>query len=247
MQKFVTDALVLKTKVTGESDLIVFLLTEKKGIVRAFAKGARSMKSKLHAATALFSYASFGLYEKNDVYNVTDADLKESFFDLRTDLSRLSLGQYFCEVILKTVTEETDESTFYQLMLRSVYYLNQGKKDLLLLKSVFELRLAVIAGYAPPVHACAVCGTFLTDKMYFDCESGELFCADCGDAHALPEIPSAVVSAMRHIVYASFDQLFAFTLSGQSLEILNRLTQIYLQNCMQMKFSVLDYFWTSYR
>ena len=128
MQKFVTDALVLKTKVTGESDLIVFLLTEKKGIVRAFAKGARSMKSKLHAATALFSYASFGLYEKNDVYQVTDADLKESFFDLRTDLSRLSLGQYFCEVILKTVTEETDESTFYQLMLRSVYYLNQGKR-----------------------------------------------------------------------------------------------------------------------
>ena len=246
MQKFTTDGLVLKTKATGESDLIVFLLTEKKGIVRAFAKGARGMKNKLHTACVPFTYASFGLYEKNDVYNITEADLKESFFDIRTDLSRLSLGQYFCEVVLKTITEEADEADCYRLMLRCVYYLNQGKKDLLLIKSVFELRLAVISGYAPPVHACANCGAFSTEKMYFDCESGLLYCSECGDIQNLPEIGEAVVSAMRHIVYSPFDRLFAFTLSEQSLTTLTRMTQTYLQNCMQTRFSVLDYFWTSY-
>jgi DNA repair protein RecO (recombination protein O) len=108
------------------------------------------------------------------------------------------------------------------------------------------MRLAVISGYAPPVHACANCGAFSTEKMYFDCESGLLYCSDCGDAQNLPEIGEAVVSAMRHIVYSPFDRLFAFTLSDQSLRTLTRMTQTYLQNCMQTRFSVLDYFWTSY-
>ncbi len=247
MNRFFTDGVVLKTKVTGESDLIVFLLTEQRGLVRAFAKGARGMKSKLHAASSLFTYASFGLSEKNGVYNVTDADVKESFFELRTDLARLSLGQYFCEAMLKSVTEETDEAAFFRLMLRAVFYLNQGKKDLLLLKSAFELRLAVLLGWAPPIHACAGCGTFLTDKMYFNCETGELFCRDCGERDACPEVSASVVSAMRHIVYAPFEQLFAFTLGKESLETLTRLTQTYLQNCLELRFTVLDYFWTAYR
>ena len=79
MEKFDTDGIVIKTKVTGESDLIVFVLTRSRGILRAFAKGARGMKSKLHAGCSLFSYCVFSFTEKNDVYHINDAEVKELF------------------------------------------------------------------------------------------------------------------------------------------------------------------------
>ena len=55
MEKFNTDGIVIKTSVTGESDMIVFVLTRTRGIIRAFAKGARGMKNKLHAGSSLFA------------------------------------------------------------------------------------------------------------------------------------------------------------------------------------------------
>ena len=42
MEKINTDGVVIKTSVTGESDLILFILTRSRGLIRAFAKGARA-------------------------------------------------------------------------------------------------------------------------------------------------------------------------------------------------------------
>ena len=41
MEKFTVDGIVIKSSVTGEADRIVWVLTRNRGIIRAFAKGAR--------------------------------------------------------------------------------------------------------------------------------------------------------------------------------------------------------------
>ena len=243
MQKFNTDGIVIKTKVTGESDLIVFVLTRTKGIVRAFAKGARGMKNKLHAGCSLFSYCEFSFTEKNDTYHINEADVKEIFFTLRTDMVKMTLAQYFCEVLLKTVPEVESEEEYLRLMLNALYVLCEDKKPVLQVKAVFELQIAVISGYAPPVHACAECGAFQTDIMYFNCMTGDLFCSKCGRHAEAPDVPFAVIAAMRHVVYSPFEKMFSFQLNDSLLRPLTSLTEKYLQNCFQQKFRLLDFFW----
>ena len=72
MEKFTVDGVVIKTSVTGEADRIVWVLTRDRGIIRAFAKGARGTKSRLHGGTSLFCYCEFTFSEKNNVYNINN-------------------------------------------------------------------------------------------------------------------------------------------------------------------------------
>ena len=245
MEKFETDGIVIKTKVTGESDLIVFVLTRNKGIIRAFAKGARGMKSRLHAGSSLFAYCNFTVTEKNEVYHINEADVKEIFFALRSDIARMTLAQYFCEVLLKTVPEGASEEEFLRLTLNALYLLCENKKPLLQIKAVFELQIAVLSGYEPPLHACAECGAFQTDTMFFNCLTGDLFCEKCGRHAEAPAVPLAVISAMRHVVYSPFEKVFSFQINDALLKPLTSLTERYLQNCFQQKFRLLSFFWNA--
>lgn len=241
MEKFSVDGLVIKAGVTGESDRIVFILTAKRGVIRAFAKGARNTKSKLHAGTSLFAYCSFTITENKGVFNVNEAEVGEIFFELRGDLEKLTVAQYFCEVMLRTVPDESSDPEYLRLILNSLHFLCRGNKSVLLVKSVFELRIVCFAGYMPKLVACDFCGEFETDIMYFDCLSGSLYCKNCGKNKDLPDISASVVAAMRYIVFSDFEKIFSFELAPEQLVRLNRLTELYLRNSLQQQFRTLDF------
>ncbi|MBR4073352.1 MAG: recombination protein O N-terminal domain-containing protein, partial [Clostridia bacterium] len=63
--RFTTDALVIKEMKVGESDRLVTLLTKEYGVIKAFAAGAKNIKSKKAAATGLLSYSSVTILKKN--------------------------------------------------------------------------------------------------------------------------------------------------------------------------------------
>ena len=242
MEKFTVDGIVIRTSVTGEADRIVWILTRDRGLIRAFAKGARGTKSRLHSTTSLFAYCEFSFTEKNNVFSVREAQLKEVFFDLRRDMQTLTLAQYFCEIISKVIPENCDEDFYLRLLLNSLHFLCKANKPPLFLKSVFELRLTCAVGYMPSLVACDECGEFLTDIMYFNCQNGKLLCSKCGMGGSFADIPAAVVSAMRHICYSDFNKIFSFELSEDGLIILNRITEKYLKNSVEQNFKLLDYF-----
>lgn len=243
METFTVDGVVLKTSVTGEADRIVHVLTANRGLVRAFAKGARGPKSRLHANTEQFSYCAFTFSEKNGVFNVREAVQKASFFDLRTDLKKLTLSQYFCETLLRIVPEETAEPEFLRLSLNAFYLLANDKKPLPAVKAVFELRAAALAGYAPALICCDECGEYETAEMYFDLSAGKLYCSRCGNAAEALLLPLSVISAMRHIVFSPPERIFAFELSEPSLSILANVTERYAAGRFQYRSKTLPYYY----
>ncbi len=242
MEKFTIDGVVIKTTVTGEADRIVWVLTRDRGVIRAFAKGARGTKSRLHGGTSLFCYCDFTFSEKNNVYNINEALIKEVFFDLRGSMEILTLSQYFCEVLMKTVPDKCEEEIYLRLLLNCFHFLCKNRKPELLIKSVFELRLACIAGYMPSLIACGVCSEYETDTMYFSCADGSLFCESCGKGMAIPRVPLPVISAMRHICFSEFSKIFSFELQENSLELLSRITENYLKAVLGQEFRLLEYF-----
>ena len=54
--RYNTKGLILREQNIGERDKLVTVLTEDMGIVKAFVRGAKSIKSKKHSTTGQFCY-----------------------------------------------------------------------------------------------------------------------------------------------------------------------------------------------
>ncbi|MBR3868098.1 MAG: DNA repair protein RecO [Clostridia bacterium] len=238
---FSTDAIVLKITKTGESDRLLTLLTRDRGILKAFAKAADRPKNKLHMSTNLFCYGRFTFYEGVKSTKVEECDLNETFFGLQQDITKLALAQYFNELMIESAPVETDANEYLRLLLNSLYFLANDKKNIHILKSLFELRLASLIGYMPSLIACSECGEFETDPMYFNEMTGELFCCNCKGA-GTKCYPLEVITAMRHIVFSEFDKLFSLGVSESSIYLLEAATEKYLTAVLRKKFRTLDFY-----
>lgn len=240
--RFSTDALVIKEQNFGESDRLVTLMTRDRGVIRAFATGAKSIKSRRGSATMLLSYSNFQIERKKDTYRITEASPIRVFFGAGADILNLTLSQYFCELCAVLVTENSDSEDFLRLILNSLYFLNEGKRPPLLLKAVTELRAAAVSGFMPDIVACSECGKFEDDVMYFELEEGRLFCSECKVAGNILAVDRTVLSAMRHIVFSDLKSLYSFEIPEKSLNQLSLLTEKYLSVQTDHRFASLDFY-----
>ncbi|MCL2507714.1 MAG: DNA repair protein RecO [Oscillospiraceae bacterium] len=235
-----TDGLVIKVSGTGESDRIVTLLTKEYGVLRAFVRGAKKVKSRSLSATQLFSYSSFSIYRGRDAYIVDDARPIEVFFSLRDDIERLALAQYFCELAAELAPQESEADAYLRVMLNSLHFLAGGKRPQTFLKAVTELRMLCFAGYMPDLVACAGCAVYADDGMRFDIEGGRLFCPRCRGAGE--RVTPGVLTAMRHICYSEDGRVYSFTLPDEGLHALAGVVERYLTAHIQKRFRTLDFY-----
>ncbi len=238
---FSADAIVLKITKTGESDRLLTLLTRDRGIIKAFAKAADRPKNKLHMSTNLFCYGRFTFYESVKSTKVEECDLNETFFALQSDIGKLALAQYFNELMIEAAPVETDANDYLRLLLNSLYFLANDKKNPRILKALFELRLASLSGYMPSLVACAECGEFETEPMYFNHYTGELYCCVC-KVNGTTAYPLEVISAMRHIVFSETDKLFSLIVSDSSLHLLESVAEKYLTSVLKKDFNTLKFY-----
>ena len=239
-----TEGLILMERSVGESDRLVTALTRHEGIVRAFARQAKKLRDSKLSATQLLCYSRLNLYKGRDKYIINDAQPIEVFFDLRRDMERLSLAQYFCELAIALAPEETEAGDFLRLLLNALHFLAKGLRPGPILKAVVEMRMLSLAGYMPDLVCCRGCACYEADCMYFLPQSGILECADCrapGPEAAIP-LGRGVLTALRHTIYADFDKLFSFQLSGEGQKQLAAASEAYLLHTVQRRFATLDFY-----
>ncbi len=234
---------VLKENITRESDRVITVLTNS-GIVRAYAKAAKNIKSKKFTATSPLCYSEFVLREGGDLYIVNSAEEIEIFYNLRNDIERLSLAQYFCELLSSVAPEETDCEEILRLTLNSLHFLCSETKSIYLVKSVFEMRLMCLLGFMPDLVACKGCAKFEDNTVFFDVFDSSIYCAEC-----LPQKPGNYIkiglselSVLRHIVYSEFNKIFGFSASNESLRAVSSLCERYVEAMVERRFRTLDYF-----
>lgn len=211
--------LVIRQTHVGDYDRAVSILTHEHGIVKAFANGARRLKSRKMSSTGLLCYAEFSLSKTKDTYKIDEASPISIFYGLRSDIEALSLAEYFCELCQTFVEEEYTTDDYLPLILNSLAFLENKKRPLRLIKAVTELRLLTASGYMPDLSGCD-CGNGTPFK--FDIENGILCCNDCiePDARQVITLNNTVVTAMRFITSCPFEKLYNFTLPDNDLELL---------------------------
>ncbi|MFR6064598.1 MAG: DNA repair protein RecO [Eubacterium sp.] len=236
-----TKGLVIREQTTGESDRLVTLLTADYGLVRAFVRRAKQMKSRMNSATSLFAYGDFSLYRSKDAFVVDDAVATEVFFGLRKDIERLSLAQYFAQLAFELGAEEQPCEELLRLTLNSLHLLCKGEKSLMQIKAVFELRAMCLGGYMPGILACDNCGTYETPLMYFDTLEGKIYCENCPKTGAIP-LPKTVITAVRFICLTEPSKIFSFSLSDENMKLLSDVAEKYMLSRVQRKLSALEFY-----
>lgn len=242
--KIVTDGIVIREQIIREADKIVDVLTRSNGLVHAYASGAKNIKNPKSTGTGLLTYSQFVFYRGREKYVVDEANAKEVFIGLRTDVEKLALAQYFCELAGAVVQEEEQAEEQLRLLLNSVYILGKDILPPAQLKAIFELRLMALSGFTPDLIGCASCRCYEHEKMSFFPDDGVLLCGDC--AGAVPK--SCIVTglgttaAMRHCVYSEFDNLFNFTLSGASADIFSKAAESYTLSQTDRSFNTLEFY-----
>lgn len=243
--KFRTEGLIIKEQNIGEQDKLIHALTKSHGVVKAFVRGAKSIKTGKGAATSLLSYAMLTFHTGRESYSVSDARSLHIFSKLRQNVADMCLAQYFCELALTACPREKPAEVFLSLFLNALYLLDSGKRSPELVKPCLEMRLTALSGYLPDLVMCRSCGVYSAPVMYFYPRTGEIACNRCGSlsggAVALSE---AALTALRHTVYADEKKLFSFALSDEGLEQLNRASEAYVQYRFEKEFKTLQFYHT---
>lgn len=235
--------LVIRVTTYNDTDALLTLLTAHHGKLTVKARGLRRKNSPLIAPCQLLAYGEFTLFEYRGMYTINEARSLELFTPLRKDLQKLSLGTYFAQASELLSQEDMPNPELLSLVLNCLYGLSNLDIPEAMIKAVFELRSACIAGYEPDLYACHCCGNSLPDR--FDLSEGRLECSACRDSTSggirMP-ITAGMLEAMRYITSCDGKKLFSFEAGEDTLLQLSALTEGYLSTQLERGFSTLDFY-----
>jgi DNA repair protein RecO (recombination protein O) len=182
------DGIVLRTQKLGEADRIVTILTRRNGRVRAVGKGVRRTKSRFGARLEPFTHVDLLLYTGRSLDVITQAETVRAYGEpLATDYPRYTSGTAMLETAERfTPMEKEPIIRQFLLLVGGLRALGERVHDPRLVLDAYLLRTLAVAGYAPALDECAVCGTpdeaspgDLTGSRSFAVPVGGLTCRSC--------------------------------------------------------------------
>lgn len=181
-----TPAIVLRSRLHGESDKIVTFLTKNWGKVTGIAKGAKRSQRRFVNVLEPFTHVHlrFRPSRTDELAFIFACDLLQSFRAPSQDLQRFALASYVSELIDVMVSGREADQTIYTLLLDSLQALENTTAISPVFLPMFELFLLTHTGYAPHLIGCQQCGRELhaTDSPWvFSPGQGGLLCAQCCD------------------------------------------------------------------
>jgi DNA repair protein RecO (recombination protein O) len=202
------DGIVLRTHKLGEADRIVTLLARRTGRVRAVAKGVRRTKSRFGARLEPFTHVDLLMYTGRSLDVITQADTVRPYGKpFSSDYPRYTTGTAMLETAEKfTPVEKEPAMRQFLLLVGGLRALCEGEHEPRLILDAYLLRSLAVAGYAPALDECAVCGTRVADPdgagaasstalraFAFAIGAGGLVCRSCRTPGAATPAPQTVM------------------------------------------------------
>ena len=254
------DGLIVRVKDAGDHDRYLSVLTAEKGRIMMLSKGSRSMRGEQMAVSQLYTYANFECYRKGGLYILKGGSPIRPFYELSSDIDRLNLAAYLCEVTCELTDEGEEAGEMLRLLLNSLHAVGRELYPQEMIKAAFELRAATVSGYAPDTERCAFCGCEHAEEAYLDVMNGAVICSDClgkrnaaqkntgtydeiREADLLCPVTQAVLAAMRYVTAAPPERLFAFDLKEEEdRHLFSTCAECYLLSHLGRGFDSLNFY-----
>jgi len=201
--------LVLRVFDAGESDKRLLIFCKGHGRLMAYARGASKPSSRFMAAAQPFTYADFVLAQGAGFYSLTQVDMIENFYNLRTDYDRLMAAHQVTEACEKTLWDNLESDELLRLALKSLSVLAKGEVPPRQVSCIFLFRFFNAFGLRPQTDACVVCNTAVETKKMVLCEEG-LVC-DVHKPAASSPISRTAITMLQHILDNDLALAFRFT------------------------------------
>jgi DNA repair protein RecO (recombination protein O) len=201
-----TEAIVLHTHKLADADKIVVSLTEKSGLVRGVARGARRLKSRFGASLEPFTLVNMTFYEKEtrELVTIKSADIIKSYFAAAGDADTVADLEQLVELVREFAPPHQADERLFRMLRACIEALACGLADAAPVFTYSELWVLKLTGFLPDMRVCGSCGTDLraegSGELYMT-QEGVLRCPACrsGGARAVQRETYELIYAARSL------------------------------------------------
>lgn len=182
-RNFTTNAINLKSYNLSETDKIVVMYSQDKGIIKGVAKGAKKTTSKFGGRMEQLIANKLLLHKGKNLDTICQAVSINTFKSTRNDMDKLFYSIYCSEVVHSFgVENDPNSQEIYELFYQTLESISKSKTKVELLLSIlkFQLKITHIAGYSLELDTCACCGGLIDkENIWFSSQNGGVICAEC--------------------------------------------------------------------
>ncbi len=220
----------------GDFDKMLTMLTPGVGKISCVAKGARRPNSALLAGTQFLCFGEYVMYRGKEHYTINSCESIEVFYNLRTDLDKLSVAVNITKIIQDITNENENSYKILQLYLNTLYMLSETDKDMDFITAVFKLKLLCYLGFRPKIESCVSCRE-KENLEYFSIKDNGIKCMACArqDKGAI-KISESTYLALKYIITAPSKKLFSFSLKDESLQELKLISKVYFNEKLEKEY-----------
>ena len=214
METNIIKGIVLSSYDYKEKDKLVELFSVELGKITAILKGCKAPSAKLKFAFQPFCFAEFSVVKTGKFYQITNACLIDSFFDISSDLDKYYLANIMLESVSLSVSEEEQNMQIFVMLANALKYICYDKINPFLVTLKFCVSLLDYIGYNFSFGKCSCCGLNYTNKVYLNLDSGEFVCFSCKNDNSV-FIPNQVFSCIKIAKNTDFERLNSVKISDE--------------------------------
>lgn len=238
MKQIKVNGIVIAENNMGDFDKMLTILTPNLGKIGCSAKGSRRPKSLLLSGTQFLCFGEYMLFKSADTYRINSCETIEMFYNIRTDLDKLTYASYITKIINDVTTENQNSFNTLKLFLNTLYMISETDKDLDFIISVFKMRILKILGFAPNITECVECKC-KENLNYFSIRDNGTKCVSCSrqDTSCI-EMKDATKNAIYYIMKADSKKIFSFELVENCRKELELISNIYLNEKLEKEYKL---------
>lgn len=182
MEQKKSEAIILRTKDFGESDLIVTVFSSFYGTLKGVAKGARRSSKRFVNSLSIFSQVNLEFTERRggDLVWLETCELIDGFPAIRSDYNLLLKASYMVELTETLFPLNVQSPEMFEL-LRFALDSISNKQNTEETMIIFQSRAMKIGGFGINVSKCSHCGRRYRGegRALFHPPSGSIVCLSC--------------------------------------------------------------------
>lgn len=218
------EGIVVSSMAFKESSKIINIFTKDMGIIGCISKGCKSLKSKLRVPSEKFAYGTFHMYYKEDgLSTLIDADIKDYFINIKSDILKVSYLTYICELSTNAFKESQSEE-IYPLMINTILKIEEGHSPRIL-TNILEIQYLSYLGINLNLDSCVKCGS--SKVVTLSLSKGGYICANCRTNEAL--MNEKVMKMLRLYYYIDISKISDINIDEKVSNQINDIIDEYYQ------------------
>ena len=148
MRNLKTEGIIIKRRDFNEADRMVTIYTKDLGKIAVKAAGVKRITSRRASHIEILNYTKISLYKKSQIPVLIEAQMINSFTEIKDSLEKISQAYHICELIDGLCPEGDSQPEVFDLLKNTLNELSLvDGEELLFTVHGFEIELLTLLGF----------------------------------------------------------------------------------------------------